>query len=69
MDDMQKLKYDLALHCASIMVQKDINSSEIPQGIFDVRNKMISYATDFAEILTDGTMSEDSLINLLEFFR
>lgn len=68
MNDMQKLKYDLALHCASIMVQKDISSCKTPQGIYDVRNKMISYATDFAEILTDGTMSQDSLINLLQFF-
>lgn len=68
MNDMQKLKYDLSLHCASIMVQKDISSSELPQGIYDARNKMISYATDFAEILNDGTMSEDSLVNLLKFF-
>ena len=68
MNDLQKLKYDLALQCASIMVQHDISTATTPQGIYDVRNKMISYATDFAEILTDGTMMEDSLIGLLKFF-
>ena len=68
MNDIQKLKYDLAFHCASIMVQKDISSSEIPQGIYDVRNKMISYVTEFAEILTDETMNQGSLVNLLKFF-
>jgi len=68
MNDMQKLKYDLTMHCASIMVQHDISSCTRPQGIYDVRNKMIYYATKFAEILTDGTMSEDSLINLMKYF-
>jgi len=68
MNDINKLKYDLALHCASIMVQRDISSSELPIGIYDIRNKMISRTTDFAEIMTDRTMNEDSLLRLLKLF-
>ena len=69
MNNMQNLKYDLTLHCASIMVQNDIASGKIPPDIYSVRKGMLSYAIDFASILTDGTMSGDSLDGLLKLFR
>ncbi len=69
MNDMQKLKYDLSLHYASIMVQHDIASGKLShKEMYLIRNAMVSYAADFAEILTDGTMSEESLNDLLEYF-
>lgn len=51
------------------MVQHDIASGKLPhEEMYFVRNAMISYAANFAEILTDGTMSEESLNGLLEYF-
>lgn len=69
MNDMQKLKYDLSLHYASVMVQNDIASGVV--GASDtllIRNKMISYTTDFAESLNDGTMCNSVLPDLLKNF-
>lgn len=69
MNDIQKLKYDLSLRYASIMVQNDIASGNVmASDISKIRNNMISYATDFAEYLNDGTMDESVLPDLLNHF-
>ncbi len=69
MNDIQRLKYDLSLRYASVMIQNDITSGIVlASDITQVRNKMISHATDFAEFLNNGTMDESVLPDLLNRF-
>ncbi len=69
MNDLQRLKYDLSLHYASVMVQNDISSGNVNSAdITRIRNNLISYATDFVELLNNGTMDENILSTLLEKF-
>ncbi len=66
---ISKLKCDLSLHYASIMVQNDISTGIVNIGdTILIRNRLISYATDFVESLNDGTMSENVLNDLLQQF-
>lgn len=67
MNDIQRLKYDLSLRYASAMIQNDIVSNSVnASDIILIRNKMISYAMDFAESLNDGTMCDSVLPDLLK---
>lgn len=69
MNDMQKLKYDLSLRYASVMIQNELaNGSLASDELILIRNKMISYATDFIDSLNDGTMCDSVLPDLLEKF-
>lgn len=69
MNDIQRLKYDLSLHYGSVMIQNDIVSNTVSASdIILIRNKMISYAADFAESLNDGTMHDSVLPDLLKWF-
>lgn len=69
MNDVQKLKYDLSVQYASIMLQNDISCGKInPGDTIMMRNRMLSYFSDFADCLTDGTMSKKTVNDLIKYF-